>query len=115
MTMLFKGYGKEDDDLNKDVDTTLIENFALNIYGWEQDSSKIVSYRFFAGLMITSLWIHLIDGLKVTNWFGSSFAKVRHVISSIKNYFLMWLVSLALFACISIIWLGDESNYATFN
>ena len=65
--------------------------------------------------MVIALWFHLIDGLKVTSLFGPSFANAKHVFSSIVNYFVMWLMSLMLFACITIIWLGDEQNYATFN
>ena len=55
-------------------DSSLASRFGENISTWQADDSKVVSYRFWVGLMMLSLWMHLFDMLKLGGLYGSSMA-----------------------------------------
>ena len=62
-----------------------------------------------------AFWMHLFDSLNFGNYYGPTMAIMRQVFSSILKYLILWVLSLLIFASITIVWLGDDSNYATIN
>ena len=62
---------------HKEPESSLALRFGENIHTWQEDDSKALSYRFWAGLMMFSLWMHLFDMLKLGNLYGTSMAIVN--------------------------------------
>ena len=40
---------------------------------------------------------------------------MNQVVGSLLKYFVIWVLCLLLFASITVVWLGDDPNYATLN
>ena len=93
-TMLFKGVFSDEEHSHsharilekpanwiepprKEPESSLALRFGENIHTWQEDDSKALSYRFWAGLMMFSLWMHLFDMLKLGNLYGTSMAIVN--------------------------------------
>ena len=62
-----------------------------------------------------SLWMHLFDQVNLGPMFGQTMVIVNEIVFSLMKYLVLWACSLLLFAGITIIWLGDDPNYATLN
>ena len=56
-----RSWVEKDEEVKPEPEMSLASRFGDHISRWQGDNSMVVSYRFFAGLVMFSLWIHLFD------------------------------------------------------
>jgi hypothetical protein len=87
-------------------DETLI-NFQANLRNIDDSSSAIVSVRFWPFIVVTAIWLHFFARLQLHREVGSYFIMIRLAAQEFAKFLAFWLVSLAFFGCITLVWLGE--------
>jgi len=73
-----------------------------------------VSIRFWPFMLISALWVYFFARLQLHRGIGSYVIMMRLAAWEFGKFLLFWLVSLAFFASVTVVWFGEFQGYNSF-
>lgn len=97
------------------IEDDLILTFNANLHNFELNERFPVSIRFWPFLVIAAMWIHFFARLQLHRSIGAYVILMRQAGAELTKFLGFWFVSLAFFACVTTVWLGEYQNYGSFS
>lgn len=96
------------------IEDPLILTFNANLHNFNKNSDVLVSVRFWPFIMVSAWWIYFLARLQMHRGLGSYVIMIRLATAELIKFLLFWIVSLAIFASVTVIWFGEFQGYTTF-
>lgn len=81
----------------------------------DNDRGLVVSIRFWPFLVITVLWVFFISRLQMHRQVGTFVIMLRLAAFEFTKLILFWVISLVLFASVTVVWFGEFDGYKNFS
>lgn len=89
-------------------------NMSANLHNLNRDANIVVSVRFWPFLVVAVMWIYFLSRLQMHRGIGSYVIMIRLAALEFGKFLVFWLISITFFGSITVVWLGDFTDYDDF-